>query len=333
MGNYHLSIRGPIQGYQTKEKDLYRKKVWENIRNAFHNHLSDKKVLIFPSNHDREIKVVLDSGVKEENIWACDENAAILASAKWHKEYPKINILGVKLERAIEKLYAKKIKIDIANFDFCSNLCESVFCDVANFIKFIASDYFCYSITILKGRETTVETLLAKMLFKDLKGAADRIKIHSRFVLRENDIVIKELYQSEYKSNTQYMSYGIFKTIKTKALENAVLSVFAENAGQIKKVLKLDTDFFDAKYEAWHHLNARGLVTQKTRRIAEEKQEKIQEKFYEERDKLKEHIESQLRQTEGWKWKGKELDIGRWSNDALRDYMNLMDIKCHRIGV
>lgn len=334
MISYSLKIRGPKQGYLTKEKAIYRKNVWDNIKKAFNYDLSDKKALIFPSNHDEEIKIALNSGIKEKNLWACDEKAAILATAKWRKTYPEINILGVKLERAIGKLYSKGIKIDIANFDFCSNLCATIFKDTANFINFVASDYFCFGITILKGREPAFEALLAKMLFSDIEGTINRVKILSHFLQQHCEIRIKKLFQSEYKSGPQYMSYGIYKTVTIKAIEKAVLEIFEANHDKILKLLKRDDKFLDMRHNRYRtkRSNLSYSQFQKEQNKAFKKLQKLLDLFWKERNALEQYIDSCCRQVDGWSsgYKGRDPFIFRGSSDAVNDYMNLIDIKSHR---
>lgn len=322
-----LKNRGPKSGYIFEEKTRYRDDVWRSISEARDNDMENKTVLIFPSNHDEEIKVVLGKGVKEENIYACDESAALLATAKWRKEYPKINILGVSLTRAIEKLHSAKIRIDVANFDFCSNLCESIFIDIATFIKYVASDSFCFGVTILKGREPALETLLAKMLFTDIKGSADRVKILAHFVANKCDIKIKEIVKSEYKSGAQYMSYGVYKTVNTEKVKADVLMVFNKNEQLIKETMALDDAFHDQQYKQW-------ALKKQEKEAGYKKQRDIQNLFFKKRAELKTKIDRETGGVDGWgggEWFGKNVSVDRHLSKNIDTFMEIESMPNHNI--
>ena len=334
--------RGPQEGYLSESKRQYRKNVWNNINNGFGGNMGDKKVLIFPSNHDAEIKQVLKSGVKEENIWACDESAALLATAKWRKVYPKINILGVKLERAIVKLNSAGIKIDAANFDFCSNLCGSVFVDVANFVNMVGSDVFCFGVTLLKGREGALETLLAKMLYTDIKGAADRVKVLVHFVVSKCKVRIRNIFQSEYKSGKQYMTYGVHKSIKISKIEADCSKVFVKYASSVRRVMAIDKAFYKADNTYSHEINMIPIIgpSKKKAAIYNKKvavKKKLLKKFWKENNKLRKLMDDEWYSIEGYsdrrgeEYIGEQPGIMLFGSKEREIYRELLNMPYHRV--
>jgi len=207
-----MKLRAPKNGYNFKEKVKYRETVWKTLSKNVKN-IQNKKILMFPAYDGDEIYVALKYGVQPKNIYACDENAGIIATAPWRKEFPEIQVFGTKLERTIERMGDMGIKIDVANFDFCSNLCKSVLDDLDNFVSKIATPDFYFALTMLKGREPAVENMLAKMIFKEINGTADRFKIACHYIL--NDKLYKDklyltiLKQSQYNSGNRKMSFGV----------------------------------------------------------------------------------------------------------------------------
>ena len=146
-------LRGePLNQYQFKEKQEYREVVWDTL--ASNLDVSSAKVLFFPGRHGLEIEVALKHGFKEENLIACEENKAILATAAWRKQYPRIRCYGTKLSRTVERLAKDGLILDAANLDYCSNLCTAVFNDLrALHSGAIFGKSFILALTVLKGRD------------------------------------------------------------------------------------------------------------------------------------------------------------------------------------
>ena len=233
----------PEHGYLTQEKNQYRINTWDHIKKLAGDEISNYKCLILPSDSDAEIKVVLDSGIKEENIYACDSSAAMLANVYWRKLYPKINILGSTLLRAIERLHEKNIRIDIVNFDLCSNLQQSVFDIIVSALTKIHNNKLIMAITLLKGREGACEATLAKMLYPNMK-TVDRINIVFSYCIENiGGISLKREFIGEYKSGRQVMSYGVCKFVLTDCIDDNIKDVFLKNSEDIFRVENIDYQF------------------------------------------------------------------------------------------
>jgi len=201
--------RGPANGYDFAEKQDYREAVWrafaENVIDV-----SSAKVLFFPGRLGLEIPVALRHGFKEENLIACDENAALIATAEWHKQYPRIKCYGSILVRAIERMKADKVRIDAANLDFCSNLCSSFYDNLQCLCDWpVLSDACLLAVTLLKGRESEalVDTVRATM---QTEGAIDRIGV-ARLYLAKIGICTWGIVKGEYRSGTKNMVWAIWK--------------------------------------------------------------------------------------------------------------------------
>lgn len=247
----NLEVRGPKTGYATTHKQEYRKNLYKHIQEAVCGNIHLKKLLFMPSNTDNEIKEALSIGIREENMWACDDNPAMLATTKWRKKYPKINILGSKLSHAIERLKEKNIKIDIVNLDLCTNLSQWMFDDVQNLIKYLMRDDMFFAITLLKGRESSSEVTLAKMLFTDMKEAADRISIIFYYLIQQINISGKILLNAEYVSGKQKMCYGLIHFVTNETIRNENIEVYKSLHQDVKRVLKIDSAFHDVIDDFW----------------------------------------------------------------------------------
>ena len=235
-------VHGPSIGYLTESKAEYRQTVWNSIMDNIATP-ETAKVLMLPSANGEEIRVALSYGIKEENIYACDENAAMLATAKWRKEYPEVNILGSRLTRAIVRLYEKGIKLDIVNLDLCTNLQQWMFDDVLHVIKYLMKDKITIGLTLLKGRETSSEVTLARLLFKDPNGAADRINIVSSYINTYTRAQHVVCLNDEYKSENQVMVYGVFDIISYEKKREVELAPYRKYAKEIRATLDFDDAF------------------------------------------------------------------------------------------
>lgn len=262
-----IKAREPRDQYQSEEKQAYREKVWI----TFADNLPDKenaKILFFPGRHGLEIEVALKNGFREENLIACEENAAILATAVWRKKYPKIRCYGNKLQRTIERLKEDKIVLDAANFDYCSNLCTAVFDDFSKLrnTDIINPRLFVLSVTLFKGRESRALVDIARLVFREPHGKAscllrnnkaiDRIRILWAFLEHELGMSCYLLYQSEYQSATKRMCFGIFTVKSLKEILSKAWATFYEDIDtKILKEISLLEDVIQNSQDGQHPMD------------------------------------------------------------------------------
>lgn len=149
-------MRGPENEYDFEAKERYRLDVWDMMFAHATSGRGFEKVivLILPGKHGREIPLLLEAGVREENIVAVDESAALIATAPWRKTYPAIRCYGNLLSRAASRMLADGVRIDAANLDFCGNFSTPLLEELKAFgAAGVLSRSACVAVTTLKGRE------------------------------------------------------------------------------------------------------------------------------------------------------------------------------------
>jgi len=112
-----IQRRAPAHGYDFGNKRQYRRAVWAALRDHCAGRMASAQALLMPSAEGDEIEVALANGFREQNLHIVDHNAAIVASLK--RRYPRVHTYGVSLEDAIERLWKKELRIDVANLDLC----------------------------------------------------------------------------------------------------------------------------------------------------------------------------------------------------------------------
>lgn len=214
----------PNDEYLSPQKAEYREAVWACFAEAVPD-VATAKVLFFPGRHGLEVPVALRHGFQEGNLIACEENAAILATAKWRKEYPAVRCYGTTLSRTIDRLVTDKVRLDAANLDFCSNLCGAVLADIRKLVdsEIWADTRLLLAITLLKGREDTALVDIAKLSFASANGTADRIGIIKAFIASQLYVDCEVLLQGEYRSASKNMVYG---ALALNGLERVLRATF-----------------------------------------------------------------------------------------------------------
>ncbi len=166
-----VAYRGPALGYASDEKQKYRQEVWGAIANKIMDVLDrDERahVLMLPSKGGEEIEVAISHGIPEDRIIAVDENPALLASAKWRKSRPLVKCYGSSLSRAAERIKNDGIVLAAANLDLCNNFSEDLVSEISGFFDNCYRFYqFCFSVTVMKGRENKATSLMLNHIFKN----------------------------------------------------------------------------------------------------------------------------------------------------------------------
>jgi len=155
-------VRGPKAGYLSEAKADYRQKVWCTL---IGESVGDGYYICLPSSNGEEIKVMVGMGIAEDKIIAIDESAAILASAKWRKEFPRVKCYGNRLSRASARISADGHKIAAANLDLCNNLSDELIAELNCFFRLIECENV--AITMMRGRESTALSLMVKKFGSD----------------------------------------------------------------------------------------------------------------------------------------------------------------------
>ena len=236
-----MSRGEPACEYDSEQKAQYREMVWATFADVVFDSAT-ARVLFFPGRHGFEIPVALKYGFQEANLIACEENAAILATAKWRKEYPSVRCYGTNLNRTIDRLVGDKVRLNAVNLDYCSNLCGAVLADLRKLVEreIWDGDQFAVAVTLLKGREDTALVDIAKLVFGNANGAADRIGIIKAFVTSQLYMDCDLLHQGEYRSGTKNMAFGV---LRMNALNRVLQMTFPQfhcsKEPEYKELLKL----------------------------------------------------------------------------------------------
>jgi hypothetical protein len=162
----------PKGGYDTPEKQAYRKQVWDALLPAWEMAKGDARahILLMPSREGLEIEHVLSLGIPQDRIIAVDRSAAVIATSIWRKKYPNVKFYASEVGDVWRKINRDGFVICAANLDFCSNFCDELVCQFSSFVKNTPRfTFFRIAVTVAKGRE-------GKALVAMLKKAAPYIR-------------------------------------------------------------------------------------------------------------------------------------------------------------
>lgn len=291
----------PTHEYLNNEKAQYRESVWAAFAEAVPDP-STANVLFFPGRHGLEIPVALRYGFSEENLIACDENAAILATAKWRKEYPAMRCYGTKLKRTIERLAADGIVLDAIALDYCSNLCTAVISDLRQ-ILLTQGDTLIIAITLLKGREDRALADIARLAFHQPHGPMDRMAI-IQALFASWDFRSRSLLNSEYRSGSKNMTYGVFTVKAISAIKREHMDCLEAYAAEIDALLDLDEVVIYAETAAEHRA--------------------LKHEFWGRREVISDAWDAISHHYSGWN--GPPWIIGKWEGSVVSKYFKLISI-------
>lgn len=196
----------PKEGYDFAAKAQYRKQVWKVLLDQSEKPRQDLRCLILPSSEGLEIPLLIEQGVREENIFAVDKNAAVLATAPWRERYPRVRIYGNELPRAAERLRDDAVVIDCANLDLCANLSVAGLRELQHVAATLPlASMSGLALTMLKGRELNdIFALFALSHFDDRLDVACR-------AFNVPDRALSTVLSGEYPSGTQYMQWRVLR--------------------------------------------------------------------------------------------------------------------------
>jgi hypothetical protein len=231
----------PAQGYNTEQKAMYRAAVWR----SFATYVPDPAtatVLFLPGREALEVPIALHLGFREENLIACEENAALIATAKWRKEYPKVRCYATELQRTIGRLRSDGVVLDAANLDFCSNLSQTIFGGLdALFGSGVAAPSCVLAVTALKGREDS--TLINSMrAFMGNTGPADRIGVLRLYLANKLRQVTLGITKDEYRSGAQNMVWAAWVVRPESWLIDQYAQWFREHSEPLHEIARLHNE-------------------------------------------------------------------------------------------
>ena len=242
---------GPKAGYDTEEKNAYRDDVLSNLF-IRRTSLQNKKFLCLPSFEGLEIPIVIERGIKEENIIAVDHHKAIL-NAPWRRRFPKVRVLIAKIEDAIQELAQEGTTIHYANLDLCGTRSQKTSKTLSTMrgSKAWAADARI-AVTVIKGRDDL--NLLAEWKAELKRSKDNRVYYAFNCLSGGKHLVIK---QGAYKlPKTPIVEYGVME-LKTKP----DLKIHLDSNPVVKPGRSLGKSYLPSNAELTHLLN----VTSKTK--------------------------------------------------------------------
>lgn len=229
----------PKDEYNSEQKAAYREAVWFAFAESVPD-VATAKVLFFPGRHGFEIPVALRHGFKAENLIACDENAAIIATAKWRKDHPEIRCYGTSLSRTIPRLVQDGIKLDAANLDFCSNLCSGLMADIMLLLTSQPSDAgLVVAVTMLKGREDKTIIDVARLVFQETNGAVDRPRLVQAWLVHSG-YFSRTVQRGEYRSGTKNMTFMVLRTKSAQSVAEEWRRFYEAHHDEVRALLEMD---------------------------------------------------------------------------------------------
>jgi len=171
-----LDCKAPSVGYDTPEKAIYRRHVWAALIPAWEltKHDQSSHVLIMPSREGLEIPLLISMGVPEDRIIAIDKSAAVIATSKWRKSYPKVKFFAATVGNCGHKIKAKGWVVCAANLDFCSNFCEALIDEYYEFMSCPKFPETRIAVTIAKGRESKALVSMLRRFGPSIKGIEEK---------------------------------------------------------------------------------------------------------------------------------------------------------------
>lgn len=215
-----VKSRAPSVGYSSAAKQSYRESVWWSLLGQPIS--GNEKTLILPSKDGEEIDYLISKGVLQKDIICIDENPALIATAPWRKKYKSIKAYGCKLSKVGERLKKDGVTIGRANLDLCNNFSEELVSEVSSFLNSGATSDkdFHFSITVSKGRESSVVNYLMNMLMgEDDWRRSDYCKLKEKRIaclmriaskLIQPTHVVRLLHEGDYIHHKTPMAYACF---------------------------------------------------------------------------------------------------------------------------
>lgn len=194
--------RGPVKGYNSREKQAYRKAVWTSMKDAIKiaNESADGNpyyILMLPGLSTKEIDTAIRFGLRKDRIILVHESEQhVNTEAEWRAKYPEIKYYTGILSGLFDKFKKERINFAGANLDFCGNFSSETIDEYSSFCDYYSKNQtdslpLTVGVTVTKGRETPS---MVKMLEK-LHTRNDPIGLNEKrleILVREFGCELKE---------------------------------------------------------------------------------------------------------------------------------------------
>jgi hypothetical protein len=143
--------RAPAHGYATTEKQGWRVAMWARIAASFNmRRRPSRKVFMIETTEGHEIERALSLGFREENLYVCNVNPAVVATLK--RRYGLIHTYGVDADRALRRINEAGILLDVVSLDLCACLSARVIDTLCTAAR-VGNTYAVIAVNVLRGRE------------------------------------------------------------------------------------------------------------------------------------------------------------------------------------
>lgn len=257
--------RGPAKGYNSREKQAYRKSVWAAMKSAIEvaNDSSDSRpyyILMLPGLSTKEIDVAIKQGLREDRIFLVHESKEHVENeAEWRVKYPNIAYRTGLLSDVLESCKNSKICFAGANLDFCGNFSSetvdqySAFCDYCNQNQ-SSQVPLTVGVTITKGRETpSMVRMLEKLHTRNSPiglnekrlevlvrefGVEQKSEQVMYFRDRDTKTTVNVLTEGAYIHNKAPMAYCVVEYLHPGAFVNRLLKECGKESEKVYKQFK-----------------------------------------------------------------------------------------------
>lgn len=257
--------RGPVKGYNSREKQAYRKAVWASMKDAIKiaNESADGYpyyILMLPGLSAKEVDTAIRFGLRKDRIILVHESEQhVNTEAEWRTKYPEIKYYTGILSGLFDKFKEDKIKFSGANLDFCGNFSSETIDEYSAFCDYYSKNQsdnipLTVGVTVTKGRETpSMVRLLEKLHTRNepvglsekrlevlVREFGCEIKEHHVSYLGVTKSKINVLVEGAYVHNKAPMAYCVVEYVHPNAFSSNIMNACSQEAEKVfKKFIKI----------------------------------------------------------------------------------------------
>ena len=252
--------RGPVKGYNSREKQAYRKAVWSSMADAIKvaNSSVDGNpyyILMLPGLSTKEIDQATRSGLRKDRIILVHESEEhVNTEAEWRTKYPEIKYYTGLLSSVLDKCKEDKIHFAGANLDFCGNFSSETIDEYSAFCDYYSKNQtdsvpLTVGVTVTKGRETpSMVRMLEKLHTRNspvglnekrlevlVREFGCEVKEQDVTYIRKTKTKVDVLIEGAYVHNKAPMAYCVVKYVHPKAFAKELMEACTEEAARVFK--------------------------------------------------------------------------------------------------
>lgn len=200
----------PATGYKSKAKQEYRDQVWRDLSRR---HIRGTWAVIMPARGCEEILTAIRAGIRQEDIFCFDASAAVIATSKWRKRFPKIRFAAATLADLPKKIASTGRRVSVINMDLCGNVSGDAVDQVDDFLSSgVMTSSSAFSVNLAKGREGRTLLRVLSMLNGPEDVVCDRMRAFCALsdAMKDDGRIFTVLAQGSYRENKTPMTWATF---------------------------------------------------------------------------------------------------------------------------